>query len=97
MPTKPADHKKPKHPKSERFTWVNEEGDVEVTVPFMENLPASLLLALDGESGDEDAQGRAVMAYVFKRNPKAAEDMTVSEMEKFMSEWQESSSVDSGN
>lgn len=93
MPKKPQDHKTAKHPKTEK--WTTEVDGVEVTLPYMENLPAHIIV--DGLQDDGGMDPRALMRFVFDENPEAAKTLTFQELQDVLVAWEADSSVDSGN
>lgn len=94
MPKKPADHKTPKHPKSEKFTWASEDEETTVELPFMENMPADLIV--DAMTDDGDVNVKPLMQYVYVENPDARGVLTFSELQELLEAWQAESSINLG-
>lgn len=92
MAKKPADRKAPKHPKNEKFTWTNDEG-VEIVLPYMENLPAKLIMSAMND--DMDVKPKAFMDYILEQDKDG--ELTFSELEEILTDWQDQSVVDAGN
>ena len=92
MTKKPQDRKRVKHPKNEQFTWINDEG-VEIVLPYMENLPAKLIMGAMND--DMDVKPKVFMDLILEQDEDGV--LTFSELEELFQAWQDESVVDAGN
>lgn len=94
MPKKPADHKKPKHAKSERFTWTSEDDETTIDLPYMENLPGDLII--DALTDDGGFNAKPLMRFVYDQNPDARGVLTFGELNECLEAWESASSISMG-
>lgn len=95
MSAKDNDHKKPHHPKSEKFVFSCDSGTV--TIPYLENVPRKLMreVRASARNGD-DADDILFGALLNKKDLAVLESMTLGEYDNFTDEWNEKSAVQMG-
>lgn len=94
MPKKPTDHKKPKHPKSERFTWTSDDDETTLDLPYMENIPGDLIVDALGDDGGFNP--KPLMQFVYAENPDAKGVLTFSELQEVLEAWEAASTIAMG-
>lgn len=90
---KPADHKKARHAKSEKFIF--ETDDARLEVPFVENLPAYVITEMSGAQ-DEGEQTRMMIDLLFSDQEDEFRKLTLGEFIDFQEQWNAESSITLG-
>lgn len=91
---KPADRKPKRHPKSELFVYETDEARIEM--PYVENLPAHVVLDLSEHADDEAAATRAMIDLLFSEQRDEFNKLTLGEFVDLQQKWNEESAISLG-
>lgn len=91
----PEDNKKPRHKKSERFTWTADEGQV-LSAVYVENLPYGAVMRFQ-KLEPAEAQESIISIILSEEDKKIFNEvLSVGEVMEFLDAWQEASSISLG-
>lgn len=90
---KPADRKKARHPKSEKFIFETDEAHLEM--PYIENLPVAVIDAQADAETEREAQ-KLMFDILFEDQRDEYKKLTVGELTDLFDEWNEKSSMAMG-
>lgn len=93
MAKKPADHKKARHPKSEKFIFETDEARLEL--PYIENLPVSVIDAQADAEDEREAQ-KIMFDLLFAEQRDEYGRLTIGELSDLFEQWNEESSITMG-
>ena len=87
---KPADRKTARHPKSEKFVFETDEARLEL--PYVENLPVSVIDAQNDAETEQQAQ-KIMFDILFEDQRDEYKKLTIGELSDLFDEWNEKSSI----
>ena len=91
---KPADRKNARHAKSEKFVFETDEARLEL--PFVENLPVSVIDAQ--QDAETEAEGQKIMFDIlFEDQRDEYRKLTLGELADLFEQWNAESSMDLGS
>ena len=91
---KPADRKNARHAKSEKFVFETDEARLEL--PYIENLPVSVIDAQ--QDAETEAQAQKIMFDIlFEDQREEYKRLTLGELADLFEQWNEQSSMDLGS
>lgn len=90
---KPADRKNARHAKSEKFVFETDEARLEL--PYVENLPVSVIDAQNEADTESEAQ-KIMFDILFEDQRDEYKKLTLGELSDLFQQWNEKSSMNLG-